>query len=105
MLRLLSFDRDVIFDDETITGISNGTLGQYLNSLDIVAASDCDAEEVIGMAEARKKIADRLIENGCTWKEEITVLSDITICGVYDEEKYTERVEALGTAGIRVLFV
>ena len=105
MLRSLSFDRDVIFDDEAITGISNGTLGHYLKHLEIVAACDRDAEEVIRMVEARKKMADRLIENGCTWKEEIAVLSYITICGVYDEDKHIKRVDALEVAGITVLFV
>ena len=105
MLRSLSFDRDAIFDDEAIMGISNGTLGQYLKTLDIITAYDRDAEEVIGMVEARKKTVDALIENGCTWQEEIALLNYISICGVYNEDKYVGRVEALEAAGIKVLFV
>ena len=103
MLRLLQLERDAIFDDEAITGISNGTLGRLLKKLELTTSCDRDIEEVLGMVEARKKTVDRLIENGCTWKEEITVLSQITIDGEYDRDEYTEKVEDLrARAGIKV---
>jgi hypothetical protein len=103
MLRLLQLERDAIFDDEGITGISNGTLGQLLKKLELTTSCDRDVEEVLGMVEARKQTVDRLIENGCTWKEEITVLSHITIGGEYDKDQYRENVEDLrARAGIKV---
>ena len=103
MLCLLQLERDAIFDDEAITGISNGTLGRLLKKLELTTSCDRDIEEVLGMVEARKKTVDRLIENGCAWKEEITVLSQITIDGEYDRDEYTEKVEDLrARAGIKV---
>ena len=105
MLRSLQLERDAILDDEAIAGISNGTLGQFLKTLELSTACDHDVEEVLGMAEARKKTVDRLIESGCTWKGEVAALSHIEINGEYDGDKYREKVEDLrARAGIEVLF-
>jgi hypothetical protein len=99
-LRSIELGRDAILDDEAITGISNGTLGQFLKMLEFTTACDHDVEEVLRMAEAT---VDRLIENGCTWKEEVTVLRHITIDGDYDRDKYREKVKDLRAwAGIEV---
>ena len=102
MLHSLRLDYDAILDDDAITGISNGTLGRFLKVLELSTACDRDIEEVLGMANARKKTVDRLIENGCTWKEEVTVLSYIEIDGEYDIDKYKEKVKALRAQGIEI---
>ena len=104
ILQLLSLGRDAIIDDEAITGISSGTLGKCLKRLEFRAACKRDVEEMLGMAEARKRTADRLIANGCTGKEEITILSYMEI-DWHDGDKYIKRVEALMEAGIKILFV
>jgi hypothetical protein len=101
MLRSLSLGRNAIMDDDAVIGISNGTLGQFLRELDINFA--CDVGEVLGMVEARKKMADSLITNGCTWKEEITILKDIVIHT--NENGYEDRVIAFEEAGINVTFM
>ncbi|KAF8335629.1 hypothetical protein F5887DRAFT_1079035 [Amanita rubescens] len=75
MLCSLSILWSAILDDDAITGLSNGSLGQYLRRLEINVV--CDIGEVLEMVEARKKIADRLIENGCNWREEIATLRDV----------------------------
>ena len=103
-LRSIELGRDAILDDEAITGISKGTLGQFLKTLEFTTACDHDVEEVLRMAEARKETIDRLIENGCTWKEDVTLLRHITIDGDYDRVKYREKVKDLrARAGIEVL--
>ena len=100
MLLSLSLGRNAIMDDDAIIGISNGTLGQFLTELDIKFA--CDVGEVLGMVEARKKMADSLITNGCTWKEEITIIKDVVIHT--NENGYEDRVVALKEAGINITF-
>jgi hypothetical protein len=57
-------------DDDAVMGLSNGTLGRFLRKLNIKIS--CDVGEVLGMVEARKKMVDALITNGCTWREEVT---------------------------------
>ena len=100
MIRSLSLGWDAIMDDEAVAGISNGTLGQFLRRLEIDFA--CDIREVLDMVEARKNAADGMIRNGCSWREEITVLKDIVIYtrDVDSSEEYTERVLELKEAGI-----
>ena len=57
------------------------------------------------MADTRKKTADRLIENGCIWKEEVTISSHVGIAGEYDKDKYREKVKALRDQVIQLLLV
>ena len=102
MLQSLTLGRNAIIDDDAVIGISNGTFGRFLRELDIRFA--CDIGEVLGMVEARKKVVDALIKNGCTWREEITILKDVTIHTTEDEEEYEDRVDALEEAGISITF-
>ena len=104
MLHSLSLERNAIMDDDAIMGVSNGTLGQFLRKLKIRFA--CDVGEVLGMVEARKKTVDALIKNGCTWREEITILKDVTIHVRHDNGPgYRDRVLALKEAGINIGFL
>jgi hypothetical protein len=63
--------------------------------------------ELLGVSVARRaaRTLNRLIENGCTWKEEVTVLSYIGIIGKYDKDKYREKVETLKAQGIELHLV
>ena len=99
MLHSFSIGRLAILDDDTIIGISNGTLAQRLREL--VLSCTCDIGEVLGMVEARKKTVDALIDNGCTWKEEITVLRKVALRGI---NEYRERIKTLREAGISITF-
>ena len=101
MLHSLSLERNAIMDDDAVIGVSNGTLGRFLRKLDINIA--CDVGEVLGMVEARKKMVDALVKNGCTWREEITVLKDVVIHTKH-EMGYKDRVLALKEAGITITF-
>ena len=102
MLHSLSLGRNAIMDDEAVTGISNGTLGRFLRKLNLNVA--CDVGEVLGIVEARKNVVDGLIKNGCSWREEITVLKDVTVHSKY-KKGYKERVLALKEAGITITFL
>ncbi|KAF8351743.1 hypothetical protein F5887DRAFT_1277545 [Amanita rubescens] len=99
MLHSFSIGRAAILDDDTIIGISNGTLARFLRRLEVHCT--CDVEEVFGMVEARKKTVDALIDNGCSWREEITVLRNVVALGRWKDE-YGERVRALKEAGISI---
>ncbi|KAK2467437.1 hypothetical protein APHAL10511_000672 [Amanita phalloides] len=103
LLRTLSLLKTTTVDDDAVTGISNGTLGRHLRKLYIYATGKV-VDEIIEMVEIRKRMADMLIENGCNWREAITVLTEITIegCGFLIGD---DRVDALEKAGITFLFV
>ena len=104
MLHSLSLGRNAIMDEEAVIGISNGTLGRFLRSLFIKFT--CDVGEVLGMAEARKKTVDELIQNGCSWREEIAVLKDIVVqTRTKPIKRYEERVVALKEVGIDIMFL
>ena len=103
MLNSLSL-RMAVMDDETIIGISNGSLGRFLRRL--VIDTDGDVGDLLSMVEARKKTVDELIRNGCTWRKEITLLKNIEIhWHTRDVEEYEERVIALKEAGIAITFI
>jgi hypothetical protein len=70
--------RDAILDDAAVIGISSGTLGRFLTNLDL-GRIDCDVNEVISMAEKRMKTVNALIRNGCSWREDITILKDVLV--------------------------
>jgi hypothetical protein len=102
MLRSLSLQWDAIIDDETVIGVSNGTLGRFLGSFDFTTNARHDITGVLDMVKARKEMVDGLIENGCSWREEITILKDVV---VHTRTKggtmeFQERVSALREAGI-----
>ena len=102
MLRSLSLQRNAIIDEETVVGVSNGTLGRFLGSFDFTAHAHHDITGVLEMVKARKEMVDRLIENGCSWREEVTILKDVV---VHPHTKggtmeFQERVSALRKAGI-----
>ncbi|KAF8351747.1 hypothetical protein F5887DRAFT_932199 [Amanita rubescens] len=79
MLRTLSVrGADAILDDAAIIGISSGTLGQFLTNL-CLSLTDCDANEVVHMVEARMKTVNALIENSRSWREDITIIKDVTV--------------------------
>ncbi len=108
ILRELTVRWNALLDDQAIKGISDGTLGRYLQRLEISESNDF--EEVLDMAAARKKKVDEMIENGCNWKEDITLLKEIGIvCETdfepsWDREKVAEKVEALKEAGITISY-
>jgi hypothetical protein len=102
MLRSLSLGWDAIMDDEAVMGVSNGSLGRFLRRLSV--KFPCDVGEVLSMAEARRKMVDELIKNGCSWREEITVLNDVVI-QTKDRTGYEERIIALKEAGIAIMFL
>ncbi|KAK2460471.1 hypothetical protein APHAL10511_007518 [Amanita phalloides] len=91
-------------DDEAIAGLSNGTLGRYLRELTIYHPSDIN--RLLSMVEMRKRTVDRLIENGCNWKEMITVLRKVVVyCkgrigNIEHDCRYNARVDALKMVGI-----
>lgn len=103
LLCKLSVISGAILDDQAIMGISVGTLGRCLRRLELDIK--CDISEVLRMVEARKQTVDGLIENGCTWEEEITVLTDVEISIDEDDSQYRETVNALKKAGIIITFV
>ncbi|KAK2460470.1 hypothetical protein APHAL10511_007517 [Amanita phalloides] len=91
--------RGDMLDDEAIAGLSNGTLGCYLRELRISYVRDVNL--VLGMVEMRKRTVDRLIENGCNWKELITVLRKVVVhCNCHG---YKERVDSLKKVGITIV--
>lgn len=102
MLHSLSLGESAITDDEALIGISTGTLGRFLRGLEINIPYDIG--EVLDMVEARKRTVDGLIENGCSWREEITSLKDVVIHSKHRNAygEYKERITALGEAGIHI---
>jgi hypothetical protein len=103
MLRsLLLGGDDITDDDDAVIGISNGSLGRFLTRLETFIVSDVG--KVLDVVEARKKTVDELIQNGCSWREEITVLKDVVIHTFKDTKEYEERVLALKEAGIAITF-
>ena len=103
MLRSLLLGwNDITNDDDAVIGISNGSLGRFLTRMEILIVGDVG--KVLGMVEARKKTVDELIQNGCSWREEITVLKDVVIRTTRDTKEYEERVLALKEAGIAITF-
>jgi hypothetical protein len=104
MLHSLSL-RQAVLDDEAITGVSNGSLGRFLRKLEI--QMKCDVGDLFGMVEARKKMVDELIKNGCSWREGITVLKDVVVIPSSKEnlKGYKERIIALKAAGIAITFL
>ncbi|KAF8343460.1 hypothetical protein F5887DRAFT_1283517 [Amanita rubescens] len=73
ILRTLSVRKGVVLDDAAIIGISSGTLGRFLTNLNL-SPIYCDVNEVISMVEKRMKTVNALIRNGCSWREDITIL-------------------------------
>ena len=101
MLHSLSLRNNAIMDEEALIGVANGTLGRFLTRLEINIPYDVG--EVLDMVEARKKMVDGLIRNGCSWREEITGLRDVVIhTDVTDGKGYKKRITALKEAGIRI---
>jgi hypothetical protein len=101
MLRLLLAGPDIQLDDEAIIGISNGALGRFLQTLTINVTGDLG--EVLSMIKARKRTVDESLKNGCSWREEIALLKDITVVTKRKKE-YKQRVIALKKAGIIIKF-
>ena len=99
MLHSLSLRPNATMDEEALIGVSNGTLGRFLRKLEIDIRYD--VVEVLDMMEARKQTVDRLIKNGCSWKEAITSVKDVVI-HTTDGEDYKERIIALEEAGIHI---
>ena len=98
MLHSLQLPECAIMDTEAIAGLSNGTLGRFLQKLRFQRFSD--ATEIIKMAEKRKQVVEELIKDGCSWREKMSILREITICGwVKDDD---ETVVALKEAGITI---
>ena len=98
MLRTLSVQSCAILDDAAIIGISSGTLGRFLTNLDL-GHTDCDVNEVVRMVETRMKTVNQIIGNGCSWKDEITILRDVTVCGD-GGSVCQQRIDALEKVGI-----
>ena len=99
MLHSLLLQGSATMDEEALIGVSNGTLGRFLRRLAVDTLYDLG--EVLDMVEARKKTVDRLIENGCSWREEVTSLKDVVV-HTKDGKDYEERVTALEEAGIHI---
>ncbi|KAK2462347.1 hypothetical protein APHAL10511_005653 [Amanita phalloides] len=97
MLRTLSLT-ETIMDYEAIAGISNASLGRNLRSLCI--NRPCHVSQVLNIVEARKRMADELIERGCNWREAIYILNDIFIFGTCSDHD-SQRIDALEEAGIK----
>ncbi|KAF8351756.1 hypothetical protein F5887DRAFT_912445 [Amanita rubescens] len=97
MLRFLLAGPDIKLDDKAIIGISNGALGRFIQTLTINVTGDF--LEVLSMIEARKRTVDESLEKGCSWREEIALLKDITVITKRKKE-YKRRVIALKKAGI-----
>ena len=100
MLRALQLPRCAIMDFEAIEGLSNGTLGRYLRKLHLDHFSD-STTKIVKMAEKRKEVVDELIKDGCSWRENITILREITIRG--SDKDDDDRVTALREAGITIV--
>ena len=99
MLHSLLLQGNPAMDEEALIGVSNGTLGRFLRRLAVDALYDL--VEMLDMVEARKRTVDELINNGCSWREEITSLKDVVI-HTKDRKEYKERITALGEAGIYI---
>ena len=87
-----------IMDDKAIIGLANGTLGRSLTKL--MMYLPCDLGEILSMVEARKGAIDGLIANGCSWRDEITILKNVELLRGEDGNEYEERIVALREAGI-----
>lgn len=103
MLCSLTLGKDAILDEDTIMGISNGALGRFLKELEISVASD-SVSDVLSMVEARKKMVDELFENGCSWREEISILKDVVI-HAERRKGNRDKIRALREAGIHIQFI
>jgi hypothetical protein len=104
MIRTLSVKCDAILDDAAIIGISSGTLGRFLTNLDL-GRTDCDANEVVRMVETRMKTVNALIGNSRSWREDITIIKDVTVRTGRDgnEQRESDEVIAeLKEAGINI---
>lgn len=100
MLDSLSFEADSIMDNIAIAGLSDGSLGRFLRRLRLgLYYNTWDVGKVLDMVEVRKK----LLEHGCTWKEEIAILKDVEF-NEDDGKRYQKRVRALTDAGITITF-
>lgn len=99
MLQSLSLTWGTIMDGEAVLGMSNGSLGRFLRKLDISIFDDL--EEMLDVVETRKKVVDELKKNGCSWREEITVLKDVLI-RTDDQAECEESLIALKEAGIAI---
>ena len=100
-LRSISIGRNFTFDDKAIIGISNAELARFLKRLEIRCT--CDGGEMLGMVKARKETVDGLIKNGCSWRDEPTILKDIVLhCKARKVHK--KQINLLKKAGISVIF-
>ena len=75
ILRMLSVHVDAVLDDAAIHGLSSGALGRCLTSLTL-GRIDYDVNEVVDMVRKRLKTVNALIENGCSWREDIIWVRD-----------------------------
>jgi hypothetical protein len=104
MLRTLSVRHNAILDDAAIIGISSGTLGRFLTNLDL-GHTDCDVNEVVRMVETRMKTVHALIGNSRSWREDVTIIKDVTVHTRHgrDEKRESDEVIAkLKEAGINI---
>jgi hypothetical protein len=103
MLHTLSVGDDAILDDAAVIGISSGTLGRFLTNLSL-GAIGCDVNEVISMVQTRMKTVNALIGNGCSWREDITILKYVAVhTRCRDERRKFEGVIAkLKKAGVNI---
>ncbi len=99
MLHTLSVKSCAILDDAAIIGISNGTLGRFLTSLNL-GHVDCDINEVVRMVETRMKTVNALIGNSCSWREDITIIKDVLL---YQRRARDERLEPRSEGVIAIL--
>ncbi|KAF8348899.1 hypothetical protein F5887DRAFT_540832 [Amanita rubescens] len=97
MLRRLSLPPGVVLDATAIDGISYGILGRHLRSFEM-------GRVVHNLeVERRKETADEFIKNGCSWREEITVLKEVAIrISPGEQRKYRDRVGEMRKAGITI---
>ena len=103
MLHSLILRDNTAMDEEALINISNGALGRFLRRLEIVIRYDVG--EVLDMVEAQKKTVDELIQNGCSWREEMTSLKDVVISTMHRMDSYKERIAALEEAGIHITVI
>ncbi len=104
MLRKLSVRGDAILDDAAIIGISSGTLGRFLTSLNL-GCIDCNINEVVGMVETRMKTANVLIGNSRSWREDITIIKNVVVLtgrGRDEQREYEGVIAKLKEAGINI---
>ncbi|KAF8343305.1 hypothetical protein F5887DRAFT_973354 [Amanita rubescens] len=104
MLRTLSVKRDAILDDAAIIGISSGTLGRFLTNLNL-GNIDCDVNEVVRMVETRMKTVNALIGNSRSWREDMTIIKDVTVHtkrGGNEQRESDEVIAKLKEAGINI---